>query len=234
MADEIISTNLDEIGDFWGREVLQFLKPIVEANNRLEPSPVGSGVIIAFGGKHYLVTANHVISAHLDGTAKGAAYTYLPEQTQILGPILSVNDPFDLALVELPTPALRCLTLPRHLALKVRDGELCLFVGLQARPKSWKIDSERHTLRPTPLSYLGMVRNASQERFGIRFNQKQLRRGGAKWPPVGKLNGISGSGVFVLRDDMPALAGIIIEYHGMQSEIVSTSSLVLWEMLKRI
>jgi hypothetical protein len=67
MADEIISTNLDEIGDFWGREVLQFLKPIVEADNRLEPSPIGSGVTIAFQGKHFL---------HLSARANANSRTY--------------------------------------------------------------------------------------------------------------------------------------------------------------
>ncbi len=234
MADEIISTNVDEIGDFWAKAVYPFLKPIVEADSREEPSPIGSAVVIAFRAKHYLVTANHVVAAHIDGSAAGAAYTFLPEQTEIRGPIHRVDDPFDLALVELSTSAPQSLRLPQHLALDARKGEMCLFVGLQARIKSWHVDANRNTLRPSPLSYLGNVCNSSPERFSIRFNQKKLHRSCVRQPPVGRLNGISGSGVFVLRDDMPKLAGIIIEHHPMRSEIIATSSFVLWEMLKRV
>ncbi|MFI5117508.1 MAG: hypothetical protein ACHP8B_12515 [Terriglobales bacterium] len=232
MVKELISANPDEIGDFWARAIYPFLAPLAEADYRLQPSPIGSGVVIAFLGKPYLITANHVMAGHIDGSAKGAPYTYLPEQTEILGVIHSAPDPFDIALIELPNNAKRFLRMPQHLALELREGELCLFVGFQARSKSWEIDPNRNSLRPSPLSYLGRVSRPSTERFSIRFNQKQLQRGGGRRPPIGKLNGISGSGVFVLRDDAPKLAGIIIEYHAMRSEIVCSSAIVIWEMLK--
>lgn len=234
MADEIISTNVDEIGDFWTREVCPFVKPIVEADPRQAPSPIGTAVLIAFREKQYLLTAKHVLADHIHGRALGAAYTFLPEQTEIRGPFLTVDDPFDLALVELSMSAPHPLKVQQHLALEVRNGEMCLFVGLQARTKSWDIDVKRNTLRPAPLSYLGQVCNSSPERFSIRFNEKNLRRSGVKQPPVGKLNGISGCGVWVLRNDMPKLAGIIIEYHRRQSKIIATNSRMLWEMLKKI
>src|SRR5208282_2740772 len=199
--DELISSNIGEIGDFWAKAVLPYVKPIAEANERLEPSPVASSVVVAFGAKQSLVTAGHVISPHLEGTAleqqaKGAPYSFLPEQIQLVGPVDIAADPIDLALITIPAtrPSLR---MPQHLALEVRDGEPCIFVGYQAREKSWAMDGSKHTLRPRPLSYLGKVYKASPARFSIKFSQKQLYRDGVKQNAVGKLNGISGAGVFV-------------------------------------
>jgi hypothetical protein len=79
---------------------------------------------------------------------------------------------------------------------------------------------------------MGIVLKPSAERFSIRFREKQLCRSGAKQNPIGKLNGISGAGVFVLREDSPKLAGIVIEYHKRASEIIATSSLALWYMFR--
>jgi hypothetical protein len=238
MKDEVVSTNPDVIGDFWAKEVYPYLKPIVEADYRQEPSPIGSAVLVGFRSKQYLATAGHVIAPHLGirapaGTPKGAPYCFLPEQVEIRGPIDIADDPFDLALIEVPAASRPCLSLPQHLALDVRDGELCLFVGFQARERSWATDSQRHTIRPRPLSYLGAIRKASPTRFSIRFSDKHLHRSGVKQNAAGKLNGISGAGVYVLRKDSPKLAGIVIEYHSRQSEIVITSAVALWEMMRQ-
>ncbi len=237
MKDEVISTNPDVIGDFWAKEVYPYVKPIVEADYRQEPSPIGSGVLVAFRSKQYLVTAGHVIAPHLGKGAaempKGTPYCFLPEQVEIRGPIDIADEPFDIALIEVPMASRPCLKLPQHLALDIRDGELCLFVGFQARERSWAMDSQRHTMRPHPLSYLGAIRKSSPTRFSIRFSDKQLHRGGVKQNAVGKLNGISGAGVYVLRDDSPKLAGIVIEHHPRQSEIISTSAVVLLEIMRR-
>lgn len=236
MTDEIISTNPDEIADFWAKTVYPYTAPIVEANERLEPDPIGSAVRVTFAAKEYLVTAAHVIEGHLQGSGKdrseGAPYSYIPEQVDIEGEVVTAADPIDLAIVRLPRASRAGLQLPQHLALEVKEGELCLFVGFQARPKSWDIDSSRLTLRPRPLAYMGIVLKQSAERFSIRFREKQLCRSGAKQNPIGKLNGISGAGVFVLREDSPKLAGIVIEYHKRASEIIATSSLALWYMFR--
>jgi len=56
-ADEIISTNADEIGDFWTKAVYTYAAPIVEANERLEPDPIGSAVRIRVARREYLATA---------------------------------------------------------------------------------------------------------------------------------------------------------------------------------
>jgi hypothetical protein len=236
MTDEIISTNADEIGDFWAKTVYPYTAPIVEANERLEPDPIGSAVRVTFAAKEYLVTAAHVIEGHLQGSGKerpkGAPYSYVPEQVDIEGEVVTAADPIDLAIVRLPCASRPGLRLPQHLALEVKEGERCLFVGFQARLRSWDIDSSRLTLRPRPLSYMGTVLKPSAERFSIRFNEKQLYRSGAKQNAVGKLNGISGAGVFVLREDSPRLAGIVIEYHKPASEIIATSSLALLNMFR--
>jgi len=236
MTDEIISTNADEIGDFWAKTVYPYAAPIVEANERFEPEPIGSAVRVTFQAKEWLVTAAHVIESHLPGSGKeqpkGAPYTYVPEQVQIKGEIVTAADPIDLAIIRLPRASGPGLRLPQHLALDVKEGELCLFVGLQARPKSWVIDSSRQTLRPQPLSYMGTVFKTFPERFSVRFNEKKLYRSGVKHNAVGKLNGISGAGVFVLRQDSPRLAGIVIEYHKRDSEVIATSSRALWQMFR--
>ena len=170
---------------------------------------------MTFGIKEYLVTAGHVIDAHLQGSGQqrplGAPYSYIPEQVDIEGEVDIAGNPVDLAVIPLSSASRRGLRIPQHLALEVKKGERCLFVGFQARSKSWEIDSSRFTLRPRPLSYMGTVYDVRPERFSIRFSDKKLYRGGAKQNPVGKLHGISGAGVFVLRQDSPRLAGIVIE-----------------------
>ena len=236
MTDEIISTNADEIGDFWAKAVYPYAAPIVEANERLEPDPIGSAVRIRVAQREYLATAAHVMEAHLQGSGKeqpkGAPYSYIPEQVEIEGEVVTARDPIDLAIIPLSSASRPGLSLPRHLALEVNEGERCLFVGFQARPKSWEVNASRQTLRPRPLAYMGSVLKASRDRFGIRFNEKQLYRGSAKQNPVGKLNGISGAGVFVLRNDSPRLAGIIIEYHRRSSEVIATSAVALLSMVE--
>ena len=236
MAEEIISTNTDEIGDFWTKTVYPYAAPIVEANQRLEPEPIGSAIRVTFAAREYLATAAHVMTGHLQGCgkeqSKGAPYSYVPEQVDIDGEVTVAADPIDLAIIRLSGPLQRGLQVPHHLALEVHEGERCLFVGFQARAKCWDIDPSRFTLRPRPLSYMGTVIKPSAERFSIRFNQKQLYRGGVRQNAVGKLNGISGAGVFVLRQDSPRLAGIVIEYHQRTSEIIATSSLMLWHMFR--
>jgi hypothetical protein len=79
---------------------------------------------------------------------------------------------------------------------------------------------------------MGAVLKPSPERFSIRFNERQLYRSGVRQNAVGKLNGISGAGVFVFGQNGPRLAGIVIEYQKRTSEIIATSSLVLWSMFK--
>jgi len=56
---------------------------------------------------------------------------------------------------------------------------------------------------------MGRVLKPSAERFSVRFNEKKLYRGGVPHNAVGKLNGISRAGVFVLRQDSSRLAGIV-------------------------
>ncbi|HWH57448.1 MAG TPA: hypothetical protein VN682_07440 [Terriglobales bacterium] len=234
MKDEIVSTNPDEIGDFWAKLVYPYAAPIVEANERLEPDPIGSAVRVTFAAKEYLVTAAHVIEGHLQGSGKeqprGAPYSYIPEQVGIEGEVLSAAGPIDLAIVPLASASRPGLRVPQHFAFDARQGERCLFVGFQGRASSWMIDPSRQVLRPRPLAYMGTVSKPTPERFSIRFNQKQLYRSGTKQNAVGKLNGISGAGVFVLRHDSPRLAGIVIEYQKRVSEIIATSSLALVSM----
>ena len=236
MADEIISTNADEIGDFWAKAVYPYAAPIVEANERLEPDPIGSAVRIRVAQREYLATAAHVMEGHLQGSGKeqpkGAPYSYIPEQIEIEGEVVTARDPIDLAIIPLSSASRSGLSLPRHLALEVNEGERCLFVGFQVRSKSWEANASRQTLRPRPLAFMGSVLKTSRERFSVRFNEKQLYRSGAKQNQVGKLNGISGAGVFVLRNDSPKLAGIIIEYHRHNSEIIATTAVALIGMLK--
>jgi len=239
MANEIISTDVDEIGDFWARAVLPYTAPIVEANQRREPDPIGSGVRVTLAAKEYLVTAAHVVDAHLEGSGKeqpkGAPYTFVPEQINIEGEVTIAPDPIDLAIIRLANASRPGLRLPQHLALEVSEGELCLFLGFQARAKSWEINSSPLTIRSRrPLSYMGRVIKPSADRFRIRFNEKRTQRGGVRQNAVGKLNGISGAGVFVLRQDSPRLAGIVIEYHTRASEIIATSSLALWRVSRSI
>lgn len=231
MQDEIISTNIDEIGDFWTKVVYPYAAAIFEANKRLEPDPIGSAVRVRLSKKEYLVTAAHVIEPHLQGSGRerpqGAPYAYIPEQVDIEGEVVTAGDPIDLAIIPLPSASRPGLSLPQHLALDVKEGERCLFVGFQARSKSWEINPSGQTIRPQPLSYMGTVLKRTDLRFSIRFNEKQLYRSGAKQNAIGKLNGISGAGVYVIRNDAPKLAGIVIEFQKRASEIIATSSVAL-------
>ncbi len=233
---EIIAHSVDELADFWAKAVHPFIAPIFEADSKGQPSPIASSVLVSRYERHYLLTAHHVTAPIIDSGpqgAQGAFYTFVPEQIQIGGLNHHVTDPFDLSMTEIPATPPRSLRLPQHLAFDVQESELCLLIGFPARSKSWEFDHTRHTLRPAPLSYLGRVAKKSTARFSVRFDRKHLQRKGRTYS-VGKLNGISGGGAFVLRNDMPHLAGIIIEYHSRSAEIVCTSSVVVWTMAQQI
>lgn len=69
---------------------------------------------------------------------------------QLIGPVVSALDPHDVALVQIPQSPRRCLRLPHHLTFDVRQRELCLVLGYQARQKCWEFDRVRHSVRPQP------------------------------------------------------------------------------------
>jgi len=232
--DELVSSNVDEIGDFWAKAVYPFVTPIVQADRHRRPTPIGSGVVVSYREKQLLLTACHVTSSACASDPGGALYGFVPEQWEVEGTNHHVDDPFDLSVTELPPAPRRCLRLPRHLAPEIRPGELCLILGFPARSKSWEFNYFQHTLRPAPLSYLARVFRSEPGRFSVRFSSKRTYRNGKKLPQQAKLNGISGGGAFVLRDDAPRLAVIVIEYHSNTAEIICTDSLAIWTMLKQL
>jgi hypothetical protein len=231
---ELIAHNIDELGDFWARLVYPFVRPIVEADQKGRAIPIGSGVLVSYRDNDYLLTANHVTKDACLDNQGGVLYTFVPEQVEIHGVNNYVPDPFDLSMTELPPPSRRCLKLPQHLASDIRPGERCLVLGFPARSKSWEIDHSRRTLQPKPLPYLGAVYRSSPEQFSVRFSPKRTYRNGKKLQRRGKLNGISGGGAFVLREDQPRLAGIVIEYHSNRGEMICTNSAVIWSMVSRL
>lgn len=234
---ELITADIDELGNFWAKAVRPFVQPVVEADRHGRPCPVGSGVLVSFQQRCYILTAHHVTARNVTGDTEGALYTFAPEQTQIGVTGLDyhyVHDPFDLSLTELPGVHCRSLRLPEHLALDVREGELSLMLGYPAGSKSWEFDRAAHTLRPGLLPYLNEIHKTSLERFSVKLSRQHCRRAGSRVQRIGKLNGISGGAVFVLRNDTPRLAGIVIEYHSNTSEIVCTSSAVVWTMVRQL
>jgi hypothetical protein len=234
MMAEAIVHNIDDLNHTWASYVYPYTKPILEADAHGRPRPVGTGILVSSQEKQYLLTANHVTAEPPPHVDFGALYTYVPEQLEIVGPIHSIPDPFDLSLAEISVAPAACLKLPQHLAFDVHEGEICLILGFPGRSKSWQFDQTRLTLRASPLSYVGVVLNASETRFSVRMNRKYIQSRGAKIPNIGKLNGISGGGAFVLRNDRPRLAGIVIEYHENISEIVCTSSAVVWKLTSQL
>jgi hypothetical protein len=56
------------------------------------------------------------------------------------------------------------------------------------------------------------------------LNSKNVKSRGKRVLNIGKLKGMSGAGAFVLRNDRPRLAGIMIEYHADRAQIVCTKS----------
>jgi hypothetical protein len=177
------------------------------------------------------VTAPYI---NADTDADSTLYTYAPEQIEISTGECFHSDPFDLSLTELPTASCPFLRLPQHLAFDIRKGERSLLVGFPARSKSWEIDQTMQTVKPAPLCYLSDVLKTYKERFSVVLSRKHVRCNGQKLQRLGKLNGISGGGVFVLRKDTPKLAGIVIEYHSNSAEIVCISSMVIWEMVREL
>lgn len=231
MASEGTFThNIDELNAKWASHVSPFIKPILEADARGRPCPVGSCVLVSLRERQYLLTANHVTCPPPDGTEYGALYSFLPEQLEITGPFISTPNPYDLSLVEIMASQRRCLRLPEHLAFDIREGELCLLFGFPARTRSWEFDHSRHSLKPTPLSYLGSVQSVSEGHFAVKLNPKRTQSKGKKVSFI-KLNGMSGGGVFVLRNDTPRLAGILIEYHKNEGKLLCTNSTVLWSLV---
>lgn len=234
---ELITSDVDELGDFWAKAVYPYTAPIVGVDRNRRPSPVGSAIVVACYGRKYLLTAHHVTATHLPGAyaiPDSPLYAYVPQQWEISGTTNYFDDPFDLSMTEIsptPHPALR---FPQHFAFDVRAHELCLIFGFPARSKSWHLDQTRHTLRPAPLSYLGSVFTASAGKFTVRLSRKNVHRSGKRLPRIGKLEGISGGGAFVLRNDAPKLAGIVIEYHSNSVEILCTSCVIVREMVRQL
>jgi hypothetical protein len=226
-----LAHNVDELNSKWGWSVYPYTKPILEADARGRPCPVGSSVLVSLRGKQHLLTANHVTSPPPDGFDCGALYSFLPEQLELTGPVIyTPNHPYDLCLVEIPASPRRCLRLPEHLAFDIREGELCLLFGFPARTRSWEFDRSRHSLRPSPLSYLSSVQGVSEGHFTVKMSSKRLQANGRKASLI-KLNGVSGGGVFVLRNDRPRLAGILIEYHKNEGKALCTNSTVIWSLV---
>src|SRR5262249_13019203 len=113
-------------------------------------------------------------------------------------------------------------------------GERSLLYGYPAREKSWDVDRAEGTIRPSSLPYLSDILKVSPERLIVKLNRKRCLREGGPIQEIGKLNGISGGGVFVLRNDSPHLAGIVIEHHSKTSEVICISSTVIGAMAARI
>lgn len=234
---ELITSNMDELGDFWAKAVYRYLTPIVAADRSGRPVPTGTGLVVAVDKKKYLLTAHHVTGTHLPSSGSSPdspLYALVPEQWEITGIHNYVGDPFDLSIVEIPATVRHSLRFPDHFAFETAKGELCLILGYPARSKSWQIDEKQFTLRPAPLSYLTKIFKTSESRFSVRLGLNNVYRRGKRLPRLGKLEGISGGGAFVIRNDAPKLAGIVIEYHSNGAEIVCTSSLVLKEMVKQL
>jgi hypothetical protein len=230
---ELMARNVDELGDFWARQVYPFVKPIVAADEMGRALPIGTGILVSYREKQYLLTAHHVTKGALAPGEDGALYTFAPDQMEVMGINYSVDDPYDLSVTELPPPSRPCLQLPRQLASHIREGELCLVLGFPARSKSWEFDHAGRVLRPAPFAFIGTVTRISPGRFSVIFSRKHAHRNGRKLPRVGKLNGISGGGGFVLRDARPRLAGIVIDYP-RGAEIGFTDSDVIWSMMRRL
>jgi hypothetical protein len=224
----MIAHNVDELGDFWAKDVHPFTKPILEADESGEPCPKGTCILASSREKQYVMTAKHVTAVPALNLAYGALYTFLPEQVEITGPFHSVNNPFDFSMAEIPVEPDRCLRFPDHLTFDVRQGDLCLLLGYPARRRSWEFDRTRFTLKPTPLPYLGHVISTSTTHFSVRLSPKRVYRHGKRLQRLYKLDGISGGGAFVLRHGKPRLAGIVIEYHATRAEIVCTNSTIAW------
>lgn len=229
---ETIARTAVELNNAWAWTVYPFVKPIIEADPNGRPVPVGSSILISSGEKKCLLTAFHVIKRPADQIS-GTLYTFLPELSEIIGHSIVADDPFDIALVEVSTP-LQCLRIPQHLALNVRERELCLVLGFQSRAKCWKFNHADKTMRASPFAYLGTVLRLSGNRLALKLSRKQIRRDGNPIPDVGRLNGISGGGAFVLRDGRPRLAGFVIEYDKNREELVCTNSHMIDEMVKQL
>jgi hypothetical protein len=85
---------------------------------------------------------------------------------------------------------------------------------------------------------VGSIRSALHQ-TDLEANKKGapdpiLKRDGKPIPDVGKLNGISGGGAFVLRNGAPRLAGTLIEYHQNRGELKCTKSLAIWSLAVKI
>jgi S1-C subfamily serine protease len=114
---ETVARTVSELNYKWARYVLPYVKPIFEANEKGEPDPIASGVLVSLREKQYLLTAHHVIADPPAHELCVALYTFLPEQMQVTGPAVGALDPHDVALVQIPQSPRRCLRLPHHLTM---------------------------------------------------------------------------------------------------------------------
>src|ERR1039458_3947712 len=220
--------DLDQAAGTLARRMYHTVLPIIGADERGRHDAIGSGILIAFGTRRFLATAAHVLEHNDENGSTNplwkATTLYLGNpgnpHVRLLGDAPKATDPADVALVELGDETLagleNChfLNADHDFAAASTSSNFAVAIGYQNRAS--KPNEDLKTVKHEPLIFS----NSGSHRKGIHIYLPMdwtKVRDGDLIRSIGKLNGISGGGLFWLRtltdpESCDPLAGIIIEH----------------------
>jgi len=202
--------------------------PIIGADEGERHDAIGSGILIAFGTRRFLVTAAHVLQHNDEKASHDPLWKpttlYLGNpgypHVRLLGEATKATDPADVAMVELSDETMaglqNCHFLNADHNLSAAGGNSKFAVAIGYQNRASKPNDDIMTVKHDPLIFC----NSGTYRKGIHIylpmDWRKIRDG-QQIRSIGKLFGISGGGLFWLRtlaepEPIDELAGIIIEH----------------------
>ncbi|HMJ46802.1 MAG TPA: hypothetical protein VK498_05700 [Ferruginibacter sp.] len=207
-------------------------------NEKGEPAPTGSGLLITLAGKYFMLTAAHVIAEDYNNI-----YIILPDKELRLGGVLHFtplpesgkreDDKIDIAVMELEdkviaeiSAAFKFITIENiQIGHKIIEMPYYLSVGYPATKtkKIWgkpEISAIPYPYQTEPESAFNFKKFGFKpaSHIAVKFDGKAISEKNMRIHKAPVLNGISGSGLWFLKDfanpDMlknKQLVGLVIE-----------------------
>jgi hypothetical protein len=249
MLNNILNEDLDEESIAVAREFLPSVRPLFTVNERFGPELKASCVLFSLEDIRLIITAGHVF----DDLQGSAIYVGGEKRlVQLRGQYFRTKpngslekDRFDLAFMELDADALAIIGNIRFLQSGDLDpndiaakSHLYCILGYPAT-KNVHVDYERHKTLLTPYIFSSnspdfdvyrRINILEESHILINFDRKRTTNKTYKILTAPKLHGISGGGIWRIRDyskvaslsgpSAKKLVGIIIESHPMHKVII--------------
>jgi hypothetical protein len=166
---ELVREKLDQAADSGADQFITAIRPIYGASSHGRPEHIGSGLLLLWKGKRYLVTAAHIIDQNIESTLYLGVGSYLQE---ISAEFFCTNKPdnerskdyYDFAWVELTKLSLEgCDDLPfvsesmLSLESSCPDDNAYLVLGYP-NSKNKKYDNMNNSVTPKCIKYTSTLK----------------------------------------------------------------------------